>query len=123
LLQGYIINITNNNNNKESESMNAEELATVTEIIGSLGDNAVTGLTYYIGANLVTEFIAYGVGICAIFAGYKAVCKIGDMISANGRSELTLRNVRDTLGVGSSGYVSESETAQILNKINQLKSK
>lgn len=53
--------------------MNIDKFEKVMEVVKSLGDNAVDGLTVYFGFTFAVNLIGYAVGMAAIICLYK-VC-------------------------------------------------
>ena len=100
--------------------MNTEELTKVAEIIGNLGDNAVDGLTAYLGISLADSFLGYTVGVIGIVLTYKAILKIISIVRDTQADTQCLQEVRTLLKVGCGGYVTDNERSGIIFKLSTL---
>ena len=95
----------------------SEEFRIIMDMIASAGEGAMTCFVVYLIAKILMMVICFsGIGLVLT-----AVIKlIGSMVRAGGERGKILREIRDGLGVGSPGYLTECELMEVSAKIPAL---
>jgi len=100
--------------------MKTSELEQIVTLISGLGDNATQGFIYYLMTYTGVEIIGYAMGVFIFTLLYKII-KVGlNLINDNADAIRQLKEVRDTLEVGSTGRYSNSEHSSVINMVKHL---
>lgn len=99
--------------------MNLQELEKVAEIISNMGDQALDGLTYWLIASVGMDLVTSSILVLFLFGLYAVVNKI---INSFGDSS-KLQQLRDELGVGCPGHLTDSEWKEVLKMIRSFRGK
>jgi|TARA_Y100000310_G_scaffold140964_1_gene140373 hypothetical protein len=91
--------------------MNTEELKMVLDALGGLGDAATTGAIVYLAWLMVKLLVCWGGGIYLATLVIKAIASCVNGVACE---------IRDMLGVGVSGYLSNSEASSMKARISAL---
>ena len=103
--------------------MGPEELKTIIEMIGSLGQNTMNGFIAYLAFKVLVTIISYGVGVFGIVAGYKLGRHIIRAVQGESAAVNLLKRLRTRWGVGTGCQsLYNSDFIAIEEKISELES-
>ena len=100
--------------------MNLQELDKVVEIINHLGDKTLQGFIAYLGMNFAAKAMGYGVLIYFVHCMKKVSLSVARTISSKSAYGQVLERIRDTLNIGTSGPLCDSEIRAVIRKVEEL---
>lgn len=99
--------------------MNIEEMKQVAEMIGGLGDKAGASFQSWIFLQVFESVLGYAVFLTVIFCAYRILKPFVINISEEYRATTTLKIIRDELGIGTPGHLSDCEIKNILAEVRK----
>ena len=96
--------------------MNTEEIKLITDLLQSLGENGKEAFIWWLAVKYVAWYVTILIGID--IGGFFVV-----RVVAAFNGEQRLKEIRDLLNVGDSGWYSDHEHRAVIRKIAELKNK
>ena len=97
--------------------MTLEQLKELIPLLQSLGEGTKELAFLYLGSIYFSTLLEYSVIFFSLFVFVKVASKIIENIRLHCRADSLVRDIRDTLKIGSPGILTERETRQVAKEV------